>query len=96
MGTLIKLTLSKAVDQPQQAWGVTDEPAKSPSSEASSQEPIRVSDKIHRALTGCWNRGAGVGLAMGGVKKESLGAQQQDREEKLQGKESISLLILSN
>jgi hypothetical protein len=33
---------------------------------------------------------------MGGVKKESLGAQQQDREEKLQGKESISLLILSN
>jgi hypothetical protein len=71
--------------------GVIDEPAKSPSSKASSQEPIRVSDKIHRTLTGCWNRGADVGLAMGGVKKESLGAQQQDREEKLQGKKSISL-----
>jgi hypothetical protein len=70
---------------------VIDEPAKSPSSKASSQEPIRVSDKIHRTLTGCWNRGADVGLAMGGVKKESLGAQQQDREEKLQGKKSISL-----
>jgi len=71
--------------------GATDEPAKSPSLEASSQKPVRVSDKIHRTLTSCWNRGVDVVLAMRGVKKWSHDAQQQDWEEKLQGKESISL-----
>jgi hypothetical protein len=71
--------------------GSIDWPAKSPSSGSSSHTPVRVSDKTHRTLTDHWNRGAEVGLIMGDVKKVSHGAQQQNRVEKLQKKESISL-----
>jgi hypothetical protein len=67
-------------------------PAKSLSSEASSHTPIRVSEETHCTLAVFLNKGADFGLAMGGMKKGSHGAQQQNnREEKLQVKESISL-----